>query len=147
MALEVTHEITKLIKYSPRHDKIFKNLKSVHDNAAQHITPGIRVLCPTRWTVCADALTSILDNYQVLQTTWEQAMEDTTDTEIKARILGVSTQMSKFDFLFGIVLGQLILGHSDNLSKTLQKKTCSAAEGQEVAQMVIITLQGIRTEQ
>jgi len=55
--------------------------------------------------------------------------------------------MSKFDFLFGVALGQLVLGHSDNLSKTLQKKTCSAAEGQEVAQMVIKTLQSIRTEQ
>jgi len=80
------------------------------------------VLCPTRWTVCADALTIILENYQVLQTTWEQAIEVSTDTEVKARIFGVSTQMSKLDFLFGVVLGQLVLGHSDNLSKTLQKK-------------------------
>ena len=86
MALEVTHEITKLIKYSPRRDEIFKNLKTAHDHATQHVTPGIRVLCPTRWTVCADALTSILENYQILQTTWEQAIEVSTDTEIKARI-------------------------------------------------------------
>ena len=147
MALEVTHEITKLIKYSPRCEEIFKSLKSVYDHTTQHISPGIRVVCPTRWTVNADALTSILENYQVLQTTWDQATEVSTDTEIKARILGVSTQMGKFDFLFGVVLGQLILGHSDNLSKSLQKKTCSAAEGQEVAHMVIKTLQGIRTEQ
>ena len=147
MALEVTHEITKLIKYSPRREEIFKNLKTAYDHTIQHITPGIRVLCPTRWTIYADALTSILENYQILQTAWEQATEVSMDTEIKARILGVSTQMSKFDFLFGIVLGQLILGHSDNLSKTLQKKTCSAAKGQEVAYMVIKTLQGIQTEQ
>ena len=45
--------------------------------------------------------------------------------------------MSKFDFFFGVVLGQLVLSHSDNLSKSLQKKTCSAAEGQEITQMVI----------
>ena len=70
MALEVTHEITKLIKYSPRREEIFKNLKSVHDHTTQHISPGIRVLCPTRWIVNVDALTSILENYQVLQTTW-----------------------------------------------------------------------------
>ena len=53
--------------------------------------------------------------------------------------------MGKFDFLFGVVLGQLILGHSNNLNKSLQKKTCSL--GQEVAHMVIKTLQRIRTEQ
>lgn len=69
MALEVTHEITKLIKYSPRREEIFKNLKTAYDHTIQHITPGIRVLCPTRWTVCTDALTSILENYQILQTT------------------------------------------------------------------------------
>ena len=37
-------------------------------------TPGIRVLCPTRWTVRADAFSSILLNYLVLQETWEEAV-------------------------------------------------------------------------
>ena len=146
-ALEVTHEITKLIKYSPRREVIFSRLKSVHDITAHAITPGLRVLCPTRWTVCADALTSILDNYEVLMSTWEESLEVLKDTETKARVIGVATQMKKFDFFFGVVLGQLILGHSDNLSKTLQKKSFSAAEGQEVARMVIRTLENIRTEQ
>jgi len=140
VALEVTHKITKLIKYSPRWDEIFKNLKTAHDQATQLITPGIRVLCPTRWTVCADALTSILE---VLQTTWEQAIEVSTDTEIKARILGDSMQMSKFDFFFWCCAWSVGTGI---FSKTLQKKTCSAAEGQEVTQMVIKTLQSTQTE-
>ena len=48
---------------------IFSRLKSVHDIAAHAITPSLRVICPTRWTVCADALTSILDNYEVLLST------------------------------------------------------------------------------
>ena len=87
-------------------------------------------------------LQSILENYQVLQTTWEQTMEFTADTKIKARILGVFTQMSRFDFVFGTVLGQLILGHSSNL----MRKMCSDAEAQEVAEMLIITLRGIQTE-
>ena len=69
-------------------------------------------------------------------------MEFTADTKIKARILGVFTQMSRFDFLFGTVLGQLILGHSNNL----MRKMCSGAQSQEVVEMVIITLQGIQTE-
>lgn len=69
-------------------------------------------------------------------------MEFTADTKIKARILGVFTQMSRFDFVFGTVLGQLILGHSSNL----MRKMCSDAEAQEVAEMLIITLRGIQTE-
>ena len=47
-ALDTRHEITKLIKYSPQRDAIFQDLKDSHAN---NNTPGIRVLCPTRWTV------------------------------------------------------------------------------------------------
>ena len=46
-ALDTTHEITKLIKKSPARDAIFKRLKE--EMASD--SPGIRVLCPTRWTV------------------------------------------------------------------------------------------------
>ncbi len=29
-------------------------------------SPGVRVLCPTRWTVRADSLASVIENYDVL---------------------------------------------------------------------------------
>ena len=69
------------------------------------------------------------------------------DTESKARINGVAAQMEKFDFLFGAVIGELILRHSDNLSQTLKKKTTSAAEGLQVARMVTATLQSLRKQE
>ena len=37
--------------------------------------------------------------------------------------------MEKFEFLFGVVLGARILKHTDNLSKTLQSPSLTAAEG------------------
>lgn len=40
----------------------------------------------------------------------------------------------------------MLLQHSDNLSKTLQNKDISAAEGQHVAAMVKVTLQSICNE-
>ena len=92
--------------------------------------PGMRVLCPTRWTVRADSLKSVLDNYVVLQELWEESERTTKDSDIIARVIGVASQMRKFEFYFGIYLGEMILRHSDNLSKTLQKKDLSAAEGQ-----------------
>ena len=146
-ALETTHEVTKLIKYSPRREGIFRELKSAHDLAAGYHSPGVRVLCPTRWTVNAASLASIIDNYSVLQSTWEEAVDAVRDTESKARINGVAAQMEKFDFLFGASVGEMILRHSDNLSQTLQKKTTSAAEGQQVARMVIETLQTLRIQE
>ena len=69
----------------------------------------------------------------------------TKDTKTKARLYGVSAQMRRFEFLFGVILGKMLLRHSDNLNQTLQKKTISAAEGQQVARMVITTLQSLRT--
>ena len=143
-ALETTHEITKLIKYSPRRDGIFHELKESH---ATNSTPGIRVLCPTRWTVRADSLASIINNFEVLQSTWISALQVTRDTEVKARIQGVSAQMKSFQFLFGVMLGELVLRHTDNLSRTLQHKTFSAAEGQEIARMTVKTLQSIRSSE
>lgn len=146
-ALDMTHEITKLIKYSPRREAVFRDLKEENEMSTGCHSPGIRVLCPTRWTVRADSLASIVDNYNLLQSTWEEAVEIARDTETKARINGVAAQMKTFNFLFGTILGEMLLRHTDNLSQTLQKKTISAAEGQQVGRMVIDTLCTLRTEE
>ena len=49
--------------------------------------------------------------------------------------------MRKFEFLFGVTVGEMLLGHTDNLSQALQKKTLSAAEVQHIARMVNSTMQ------
>lgn len=141
-SLEITHEITKLIKKSPRRDVLFEKLKA----ELAPDTPGVRVLCPTRWTVRAEALKSIMDNYEVLQELWIEALQIVKDTDMKARINGVASQMKRFDYFYGVCLGDLILRHSDNLSKTLQKTNISAAEGQEVTSMTLKSLKSIRSD-
>ena len=55
--------------------------------------------------------------------------------------------MKTFDYLYGNMLGELILRHTDNLSRTLQHKSLSAAEGQEIAQMTIQTIKSIRSDE
>ena len=99
--LDTTYEITKLIKKSPKREAIFKKIAA--DIKAG--SPAIRILCPTRWTVRAEAFTSISENHQALQSTWQAAKQATKDTEMKARITGVAAQMEKFEYLFGIELG------------------------------------------
>jgi len=140
-SLETVHEITKLIKFSPKREHAFLSIKEdVHG-------PGIRVLCPTRWTVRADSIASIIKNYDVLQSTWEETSLQTNDSEMKARIRGVSVSMESFNFIFGAMLGEIVLGHADNLSSTLQHQSMSAAGGQEIARMTIRTLESIRDDQ
>ena len=75
------------------------------------------VLCPTMWTVCAPALKSIIENYEVLQKLWDEALDFVKETEMRNQ--QDSACMNSFEFVYGLLLGELLLNHSDNLSKTL----------------------------
>ena len=147
--LEAVHEIfiSKLIKKSPKRDSMFERLKGQVVSEEDCHTPGIRVLCPTRWTVRAASVQSVLDNYEVLLEVWEESRASSLDSEIRARIIGVEAQMEQFDFLFGLLLASLLLRHSDNLSKALQHKSLSAAEGQHTAKLTVDVLKSLRNDE
>ena len=74
--LDTVYEITKL-KKSPKRDSIFKKYKD--DVSTDSL--GIHVLCSTCWTVRAEALASIAENYEALQLTWDTARNAVRDTE------------------------------------------------------------------
>ena len=82
--LDTTHELIKLIKFSPKRDGIFKRLKEElkFKEEVEPETSGVKTLCPTRWTVRADSLQSVLDNYRVLQDLWDVAYDESKDSEI-----------------------------------------------------------------
>ena len=65
---------------------------------------------------------SILNNFSVLLELGHESVQVVKNTEMKARILGVSAQMKKFKFFFGVLLGPLILGHTDNLNMTVLRE-------------------------
>ena len=142
--LDTSMEITKLIKFSPKREAIFEKLKKEF----QPDSPGIRQLSSTRWTVKGDTFKSIEKNYLVLMQLWEVCLEQKgLESEIKARLNGIKAQMEQFSFLFGLLLSQIIFQHADNLSRTLQSQSVSASEGQQVAEMVVKTLETLRNEQ
>ena len=58
----------------------------------------------------------------------------------------MAAQMTKFTYLFGSMLGELVLNHTDNLSRTLQHMSMSAAEGQYVTSMTVATLNSMRSD-
>ena len=77
---------------------------------------------------------------------WEWSLNNTNDTELKARIIGVKTMMTKFDFLFGCIMGKTLLNQADNLSKTLQNPKLSALEAQTISRITIDTLKKDRND-
>ena len=141
-ALDTTSEISKLLKYSPKRDRMFEKLKA--ELAPK--TPGFRVLCPTRWTVRAASLQSVIDNWIPLQELWDESLETNLESEVKSRVTGVKHQMEAFDYYFGVSLRTQIQRISDNLSKTLQDAHISASEEQAVSSLIVKTLGKMRSD-
>ena len=67
-SLELVMEIVKLIKYSSKRTTLFNTMKSQVGSETQNL----KLLCPTRWTVCTGAIKAIIDNYEILLSTLEQ---------------------------------------------------------------------------
>ena len=109
--------------------------------------PDFCTICPTRWTVRAASMESIILNYAVFQALWEEAKDAVRYSETRARIGGVEAAMSSFSFFFGLILGERVLKHTDNLSKALQSPSLTAFESHQMAQLTRQTLSGIRFQE
>lgn len=135
MGVSTAREVMKLVKCN-RRDGVLKTLKPVLSPGAL----GERVLCPTRWTVSADNLLSVISNYSVVQTVIEEQQGLTCN--------GNSTyfQLQMFETLFGMILAEVLLRHCDILSRTLQDVNLSAADGEDVSKLTVATLQSLRCE-
>ena len=145
---DTVQEITKLVKNSPKRDTHLQRMKNdLDDEDERKDAPGIRMLCPVRWTMRGKALYSIIRNYSLLQGLWEWSLETTQDSEMKARVRGVSAHMEQFSFFFGLSLGEALLRHSDNLAAALQHHEMSASQAQEIAKMTRETLCSIRSDE
>lgn len=141
--MDTAFEISKLLRFSPKRDAMFLKIK----NEVSPGTTGFRTLCPTRWTVRAKSLQSIIDNYLVFMQLWEDAADSCHDSEARARIGGVKASMLTFDFLYGLKLAERLLQHSDQLSQTLQSPLLTASDAHRIANLTCQTLERIRTDE
>ena len=135
------------MKFSPKRNAAFDKIRSsLQEDIPSSV--GIRTFCQTRWTVRGNSLESIIVNYTALSQLWDECLEAPVrlETDVKARIIGVKAVMSEFKFLYGLKLADTIFKITDNLSKTLQKTSMSAAEAQHIASLTVATLQGMRSD-
>ena len=91
----------------------------------------------------ADSIASVISNYPILKAMWEDAADIITGIDNKAQIRGMAAQVECCEFFFGLVLEEMLLCHTDNLSRTLPTRKCLAAEGQAVTQMTVKAIQTI----
>ena len=135
-SMDTTYEISNLNKKSPKRDTMLQKIQK--DISLEY--PGFRVLCPTRWTVRAESMKSILDNWVALQQVWDESLDGNLEPEIKGRIFCVKSQMTTFDCFYGVTILQLVLRDSDNLSKTLQKSSLTSCQRKEIADLTLQTI-------
>ena len=139
---DTTYEISNLIKKSPKRDAMLQKIPK--DISLEY--PGFRVLCSTKWTVRTESMKSILDNWVALQQVWDESSDGNLEPEIKGRIIGVKSQMNTFNYFYRVTILQLVLRHSDNLSKTLQESSLTSCQGKEIAELTLQTINSSENE-
>ena len=101
--------------------------------------PGVKPLCPTRWTVRAESLRSVITNYDVIMSVLEEIMEEYKGNfEACCQARGVLTTMETFQFLFGVTISEKMFSITDKLSTALQKKDLSAIAAKKFSSITII---------
>jgi hypothetical protein len=55
--------------------------------------------------------------------------------------------MQSFNFLFCLILSEMILHHTDKLSQALQQPRLSSVEGHEIAMLTVKTLEVLRNDE
>ena len=83
-------EISKAVKYSAKKKAMLLSLKQELSPSS----PSIRPLCPTRWTVRAESLRSVIANYEVIQELMEEIIEEYRGiTEATSPAKGIPSSM------------------------------------------------------
>ena len=158
--MDACMEIVKLIKFSPKRETMLETLKmrdlimaesheDLEDNTEIDTPLKIKKFSHARWTMRHVGFTRIKENYQALLKLWEEIWDHERsglDSQTKARIVGASTKMKTFDFLFYLELAIVVHSQTDALSQTLQDKTMTLLEGKTLAKGTMQCLRDVRNE-
>ena len=104
-ALATSLEISKFVKKSPKRETQLINIHMdglFTENDEQNKTKTTRVFSDTQWAVRLGALISIIQHYKELKELWKWCLKEYKDTETKARMIGVQTQMNQLNYFFGV---------------------------------------------
>ena len=138
------YELTQLIKMSPKRLTLFDSLRKEVSINTGELTPHLRMLCPTRWTVRHASIASILRNYSIIQSALEEIRQG--HDEYAAKASGMASKMDDFDTFFGLKLAYLIFSAAEQLSINIQAKDITVQEAVCGAQLLTAYLRSLRDE-
>ena len=114
-ALSITIVISSIICSSPKRWAQFRHLQ---DKLNPGI-PGLKPLCPTRWTVRTKSLHAVIKNYSILMKELDVISEEAKGDSAQ-KSLGIMALMDKFSTYFGLKVSFMVFSDMEQLSKTLQ---------------------------
>ena len=141
-ALDLVMEVSQLIRYSPKRSHLFKSLQSQLSPSA----PGLKPLCPTRWTVRTGAIDSIIVNYGVLCDCLTEVNAEGRD-EYAIRAGGILHLMEKFSTYYGLKLSHLIFSGAEQLSRVLQGEDTNIQEAIQASKLTLNYFNRLRSDE
>ena len=140
----IIYELTQLIKMSPNRLTLFETLRKEVTISTGELTPRLRMLCPTRWTVRHASISSILQNYAIIQCALEKIA--CGHNEYAAKASGMVSKMEDFDIFFSLKLAYLIFSVVEQLSINLQAKDTTVQEAVGGGQLLANHFKSLRNE-
>lgn len=141
-ALDAAREIIKVITSSPKRGALFAMFKAESSPGG----PGLRPLCPTRWTVRNVAIGALLRNYQSAYETIDHVNQDLAG-ENSSRAGGVLELMKQFATYFGLKVLYAIFSGLEQVSRTLQSKEINIQEARLSVRLGRKYLAGLRNDE
>lgn len=136
-ALDLVHHLVTFIRLSAKRTDVLNRMQtmaSIDDEAAN--TPmqinsitSLRPLCPTRWTVRASAISSVLVNYEHLLATLQHIGSDrTTPADAASTARGLQKTVQSTEAYFSCVVAHRLFALTDAFATSIQSPTMTIAE-------------------
>ena len=145
--LEFISQLVQLIRFSPKRLNLFESIRKnvTLSESESGLSPSLRPLCPTRWTVRHSAINSILKNYQNIMSSLNIIQQGHDEYAAKGK--GLLTQMESFDTFFSLKLAYLIFAAAEQFSINLQAKDTTVTEGIKGANLLKLHYTSMRTDE
>ena len=105
---------------------------------------SVKTLPRTTWSITLWLMKRINEK---LQRVWDESLDQNLKLKLSGWIIGVKSGMDTLNYFYEVTILELVLRHSDNLSRTLQKPATTACLDKQFADLTLITLNTLRSDE
>ena len=140
--IEFVKDIVNFMRASPLRMRTFELIKRDTDSNSE---TSLRPLCPTRWTVRARSIQSVIDNYAALMQALDEVSQSSPD-ESSAKANGFLKRLECFDTYVGLRLSLPVLEQAEICNNILQSSAISLADAKRAASTAADMIRAMRND-